>query len=68
MTPDMLDFLRALHGAGARFLVIGGYALAFLGRPRFTKVTVYVVHPEDFKTLKGAFGRPLEKSGGVVEL
>ncbi|WP_105317373.1 hypothetical protein [Thermus tenuipuniceus] len=133
MTPDMLDFLRALHGAGARFLVIGGYALVFLGRPRFTKgldlwvdakeaekvlaairaffggddlgltpsdlatpgvvqlgyapnridlvilespsfdesfaraskytvqnVTVYVVHPEDFKTLKRAFGRPLD--------
>lgn len=133
MTPDMLDFLRALHGAGARFLVIGGYALAFLGRPRFTKdldlwvdareaervlaairsffggddlgltvedlaspgvvqlgyapnridlvildtppfdaafaralerevagVRVYVVHPEDFKALKRAFGRPLD--------
>ena len=37
MTPDMLDFLRALHQEGARFLVIGGYALAFFGRPRFTK-------------------------------
>ncbi|WP_275887324.1 hypothetical protein [Thermus caldifontis] len=33
MTPEMLDFLRALHGTGARFLVIGGYALAFFGRP-----------------------------------
>ncbi|MFN3368642.1 MAG: hypothetical protein ACK4ZX_04450 [Thermus sp.] len=33
MTPDMLDFLRAL---------------------------VYVVHPEDFKTLKRDFGRPLD--------
>lgn len=37
MTPDVLDFLRALHQEGARFLVIGGYALAFFGRPRFTK-------------------------------
>nr|WP_238530034.1 nucleotidyl transferase AbiEii/AbiGii toxin family protein [Thermus parvatiensis] len=37
MTPDMLGFLRALHQEGARFLVIGGYALAFFGRPRFTK-------------------------------
>ncbi|MDW8358934.1 hypothetical protein [Thermus sp.] len=37
MTPDMLDFLRTLHQKGARFLVIGGYALAFFGRPRFTK-------------------------------
>ncbi|MFN4070759.1 MAG: nucleotidyltransferase [Thermus caldifontis] len=133
MTPEMLDFLRALHGTGARFLVIGGYALAFFGRPRFTKdldlwvsaqeadkvlaairtffggddlgltpsdlatpgvvqlgyapnrihlvilespsfdeafaratvhqirdVAVYVVHPEDFKALKKAFGRPID--------
>jgi len=133
VTQEMLDFLRALHGAGARFLVIGGYALAFLGRPRFTKdldlwvdakeaekvlaairtffggddlgltpadlaspgvvqlgyapnridlvilenpsfdeafaratehhvrgVAVYVVHPEDLKTLKRAFGRPID--------
>ena len=133
MTPDMLDFLRALHQEGARFLVIGGYALAFFGRPRFTKdldlwvdaeeaprvlsairrffggddlgltvedlaspgvvqlgyapnridlviletppfdeafvralkhevegVQVYVVHPEDFKALKRAFGRPVD--------
>lgn len=37
MTADMLGFLRALHRKKARFLVIGGYALAFLGRPRFTK-------------------------------
>nr|WP_018111452.1 hypothetical protein [Thermus igniterrae] len=129
----MLDFVRALHGAGARFLVIGGYALAFLGRPRFTKdldlwvdareaervlsairaffggddlgltpedlatpgvvqlgyapnridlviletpsfeeafgralskevrgVPIWVVHPEDFKALKRAFGRPID--------
>ena len=133
MTPDMLDFLRALHQEGARFLVIGGHALAFFGRPRFTKdldlwvdaeeaprvlaairrffggddlgltvedlaspgvvqlgyapnridlviletppfdeafvralkhevegVQVYVVHPEDFKALKRAFGRPVD--------
>ncbi len=37
MTEDMLDFLRALHQAQARFLVIGGYALAFWARPRYTK-------------------------------
>lgn len=37
MTEDMLDFLRTLHQAQARFLVIGGYALAFWARPRHTK-------------------------------
>ncbi len=133
MSPDMLGFLQALHREGARFLVIGGYALAFFGRPRFTKgldlwvdakeaervlaairrffggddlgltvedlaspgvvqlgyapnridlvvldapsfdeafaralerevegVRAPVVHPEDFKALKRAFGRPLD--------
>ena len=33
MTEDMLDVLRALPRAGARWVVIGGYALALLGRP-----------------------------------
>ncbi|WP_448566957.1 nucleotidyl transferase AbiEii/AbiGii toxin family protein [Thermus sp.] len=47
MTEDMLDFLRALHRAGARFLVIGGYALAFLGRPRFTKDLDLWVDPKE---------------------
>ena len=131
--PKLKERVKALHQEGARFLVIGGYALAFFGRPRFTKdldlwvdaeeaprvlaairrffggddlgltvedlaspgvvqlgyapnridlviletppfdeafvralkhevegVQVYVVHPEDFKALKRAFGRPVD--------
>ena len=133
MTPDMLDFLRALHQEGARFLVIGGFFLiirrppsstpaaallaytaeaprvlaairrffggddlgltvedlaspgvvqlgyapnridlVILETPPFDEafvralkhevegVQVYVVHPEDFKALKRAFGRPVD--------
>lgn len=34
---DWLDFVRALLGAGVRFLVVGGHALAIHGVPRFTQ-------------------------------
>ncbi|WP_337868700.1 nucleotidyltransferase [Meiothermus sp.] len=37
MTREMLNFIRCLDNQGARSMVIGGYALAFLGVPRFTK-------------------------------
>src|SRR5450755_216941 len=37
MSPDFLDLLRALLGADARFLVVGGYAVGVHGRPRATK-------------------------------
>ncbi len=36
-TPDFLDFLRALNREGVRYLLIGGYAVAFHGYPRATK-------------------------------
>jgi len=37
MTKEMLEFVDTLNRRGARSLVIGGYALAFLGVPRYTK-------------------------------
>ncbi len=37
MTHEMLEFIRCLNTQGARSMVIGGYALAFLGVPRYTK-------------------------------
>jgi hypothetical protein len=37
LTLDMLEFVRYLNDAGARYLVVGGYALGFHGYPRFTK-------------------------------
>ncbi len=36
-TPDFLDFLRALNRHRVRYLLIGGYAVAFHGYPRATK-------------------------------
>jgi hypothetical protein len=34
---DFRDLFAELNGAGADFLVVGGYALAVHGHPRFTK-------------------------------
>jgi hypothetical protein len=35
--PDFEELLRAFDVAGASFLVVGGYAVAFHGQPRATK-------------------------------
>jgi hypothetical protein len=37
LSPDFRDLLSALSAAEARFLVVGGYAVALHGRPRATK-------------------------------
>ncbi len=36
-TPGFLEFLAALNRHGVRYLIIGGYAVAFHGYPRATK-------------------------------
>ncbi len=33
----MLELLRIMNEEGVRSIIIGGYALAFLGQPRYTK-------------------------------
>ena len=35
--PDFEDFLRLLEGHQVDYMIIGGYAVAFHGFPRFTK-------------------------------
>lgn len=35
--PDFRDLFSALNAAGARYLLVGGYAVAFHAEPRFTK-------------------------------
>ena len=46
--PDFRDLFAAFNAAQVRYLLVGGYALAFHGRPRFTKDL-------------GAFGAPLHE-------
>jgi hypothetical protein len=38
VNSDFRDLLFELNAADARFLVVGGYAIAFHAEPRFTKV------------------------------
>lgn len=64
VNPDFRDLFAALNAAGAEFLIIGGYALAVYGAPRFTKdLDVWVrANPDNaqkvWNTLE-EFGAPL---------
>jgi hypothetical protein len=64
LSPDFRDLLCALSEADARFLIVGGYAVAAHGRPRATKdLDVWVeASPENaprvLQALR-AFGAPL---------
>jgi predicted nucleotidyltransferase len=37
LNPDFKEFLQSLNGNEVRYLVVGGYAVAFHGHPRYTK-------------------------------
>jgi hypothetical protein len=37
LNPDFKEFLQSLNDSEARYLVVGGYAVAFHGYPRYTK-------------------------------
>jgi hypothetical protein len=37
LSPDFKDFFASLNGASVRYLVVGGYAVALHGHPRYTK-------------------------------
>lgn len=69
LSPDFRDLLYELSAAEARFLIVGGYAVALHGRPRATKdLDVWVEAtkenaPRVLKALR-AFGAPLH---GLVE-
>jgi hypothetical protein len=61
--PDFKDLLSALAREGVEYLVIGGYAVSFHARPRFTKdIDLWVAdNPENLRRLAAAldeFGAP----------
>lgn len=37
LSPDFREFIGSLNETEARYLVVGGYAVAFHGHPRYTK-------------------------------
>ena len=64
VNPDFRDLFSALNAAGARYLVVGGYAVAFHAEPRYTKdLDVWVeASPENAAKVYAAlreFGAPL---------
>ncbi len=65
LNDDFRDLLIALHDAGARFVVVGGYAVAFHGHPRATKDldVLVLAEPENAARVYAAlaaFGTPLD--------
>jgi hypothetical protein len=81
VNPDFRDLFAALNAAGARYLLVGGYAVAFHAQPRFTKdLDVWTdLDPENAARVFDAlrqFGAPLheltpadlERSGTVFQI
>jgi len=61
---EFRDLLVELHDAGARFVVLGGYAVAFHGHPRATKNLDILVRADTENATRvyaalAAFGAPL---------
>lgn len=64
--PDFRDLFAAFNVARVRYLLVGGYALAFHGRPRFTKDLDVWLEPDAENAARayaalGAFGAPLNE-------
>lgn len=66
VNTDFSDLLLAFNAAGVRYLIVGGLALAFHDRPRFTKDLDIWVEPAEqnakaaYRAL-AAFGAPLDR-------
>lgn len=57
LPDDFRDLLIALHDAGAEFVILGGYAVAFHGHPRATKDLDVLVRADALLRNKRAAGR-----------
>lgn len=65
LPADFRDLLVALCDAGADFVVVGGYAVAYHGHPRATKDIDILVRPDPANAERvysglAAFGAPLD--------
>jgi hypothetical protein len=64
LAPDFDEFVESLIAHGVEFLVVGAYALAFHGAPRFTGDLDILIQPtldnaERLMRALGAFGVPV---------
>jgi hypothetical protein len=54
VNPDFRDLLRALSDAGARFLVVGAYAVSFHSEPRATgDLDIWIDPARDMTSITG---------------
>ena len=66
ISSDFEDLLSSLNEAGARYLIVGGVALAFHNRPRFTRyIDVWIERSQTnaarvYQALR-SFGAPLDR-------
>ena len=64
LNPDFKNLFAALNERNARYLLVGGYALAFHAQPRFTKVDIWVEpHSDNAQRVYAAlqnFGAPTQ--------
>ncbi len=66
VNPDFRDLFAALNAGDARYLLVGGYAVAFHAEPRFTKDLDVWVEPSPANAARvhdalQAFGAPLQE-------
>jgi predicted nucleotidyltransferase len=66
LPEDFRDLLVELHDAGAEFVLLGGYAVAYHGYPRATKdldvlVRAHPANAERVYRALAAFGAPLDQ-------
>ncbi|GLI34937.1 hypothetical protein [Desulforhabdus amnigena] len=54
---EFFSMISMLNKLGIRYAVVGGIALAFHGRPRFTRGVDFLVHHKDMDLLKTALER-----------
>lgn len=77
--PDFEDFLRLLESHRVDYMIIGGYAVAFHGFPRFTKdIDIYYdISPANLERLRRALvelgfqeeniiGQPIDGLGNIL--
>ena len=65
LAPDFSEFIGSLNAQGVEFLIVGAYALAFHGAPRFTGDLDIFIRPTLDNTAKvldavRGFGFPVE--------
>lgn len=59
LNQDFKEFIQSLNDNQVRYLVIGGYAVAFHGYPRYTKdIDIWIeINPENAENLVKALGQ-----------